>query len=583
MFAGDSRDVALSALIMSHMTHCLSLLNLTTQQPVMYPGPDSIALLRHLPRLSTIPGSDDERDASEKASSSRWLDLCCGSGLHGVAAARSGRAQAVDFVDVNPRALRFALFNACLNRVQAKCNFFLGDLYNALGKESLVTYDAIVANPPCIPVPPPPSGTTTSKLFHEFSADPSGRGDGIIRKIIAGAPRFLRPRIAKARTIDPRAVTARRSIVHEQSLAPILSALEESSGGTEAATVFILRGISGSGKSTVAGRIQHAASKAGRSCTVCSADAYFTDKFTGTYVFNKNALGTAHAECFNVFKNALEPPSMEAFSTHPVVVVDNTNTRKIEYERYVQHADRIGATVHIVEITAPSEDAVMKSDLGGIDFVAMCSSRNVHGAPLSTCAAMYDRWQPDYRAITVPAAPCKTQGDEESVAPGPALQSGVLAVVAELPNPTVFAQSVLRPLLRDKWKFDSSCNPTSASANAGTRIRASVVHDSKPLSVSKYASWRGGMENMMVETKAWKLHLDRSGIHSIANSLIFVGTSLCAQPNTPVSNTKGRDTDCVASEGIDVVTFDTPRTWSVSDAESHRAVAEASRFALSEP
>lgn len=62
------------------------------------------------------------------------LDLCCGSGVQGIAAAalRGGNAL-VTCVDINPRAIRFARFNALLNGLdESRFRAVAGDLYCAL-------------------------------------------------------------------------------------------------------------------------------------------------------------------------------------------------------------------------------------------------------------------------------------------------------------------------------------------------------------------------------------------------------------------------------------------------------------------
>ena len=70
------------------------------EEPVMYIGMDSHGLVQAAPRVSG--------DA--------MLDLCCGSGIQGIIASRY--ANTVTAVDINPRAVRFARFNAQFNGVE---------------------------------------------------------------------------------------------------------------------------------------------------------------------------------------------------------------------------------------------------------------------------------------------------------------------------------------------------------------------------------------------------------------------------------------------------------------------------------
>jgi carbamoyltransferase len=84
-------------------------------------------------------------------------------------------------VDLNPRALRFARFNAALNRV-AHATFVQGDVYEPLGAEQ---YDAIVANPPFVPWPPDDAG-----LLYRGGGP---TGDDVLARIFSGAVTRLEP------------------------------------------------------------------------------------------------------------------------------------------------------------------------------------------------------------------------------------------------------------------------------------------------------------------------------------------------------------------------------------------------------
>lgn len=157
-----------------------------TEEPVMYIGPDSIGLVQHAPRRITsrsrstdiglgeptevirdVAGEAAETDgadvagrgAAERTATSEGqagvgveavLDLCCGSGVQGIAAAalRGGNAH-VTCVDINPRAIRFARFNALLNGLdESRFHAVAGDLYCALRSGSsggIASSDAVPA------------------------------------------------------------------------------------------------------------------------------------------------------------------------------------------------------------------------------------------------------------------------------------------------------------------------------------------------------------------------------------------------------------------------------------------------------
>lgn len=90
--------------------------------------------------------------------------------------------------------------------------------------------------------------------------------------------------------------------------------------------LIILRGISGSGKSTFANLIASP-------CCICCADDYFTDA-DGNYNFDASKLGEAHKQCMNLFDQALK----DDFITN--IVIANTNTKPSDYQYYVDKASK---------------------------------------------------------------------------------------------------------------------------------------------------------------------------------------------------------------------------------------------------
>lgn len=127
-------------------------------------------------------------------------------------------------------------------------------------------------------------------------------------------------------------------------------------------TVTILRGVSGSGKSTYT-------AKNFSTATVCSADLFFLKD--GVYQFDATKLGNAHSWCFRQFEAALQRGDDS-------VVVDNTNTKLWEFKNYVQAAAKYGYEVKVVRLTVD---------------VAVAAARNLHGVPVETVQRMQDRFQ----------------------------------------------------------------------------------------------------------------------------------------------------------------------------------------------
>jgi predicted kinase len=127
--------------------------------------------------------------------------------------------------------------------------------------------------------------------------------------------------------------------------------------------VKIMRGISGAGKSTyVKNNYPHA--------IVCSADSHFMKD--GVYKFNPKELNNAHNSCFVKFRDAVT-------NSEPLVIVDNTNTRIWEFEKYLQLAKELGYSVEVIRLNPDC---------------SLAASRNVHGVPQHAVESMYIRMEP---------------------------------------------------------------------------------------------------------------------------------------------------------------------------------------------
>ena len=109
------------------------------------------------------------------------LDLCSGTGILGLTAARLGaRATAVE---ISRRAVACARVNARLNRLALEV--LRGDLFEPLRGRR---FDLIVSNPPYIPEPP---GNTPRGSARAWDAGPDGRV--FIDRICDRAAEHLRP------------------------------------------------------------------------------------------------------------------------------------------------------------------------------------------------------------------------------------------------------------------------------------------------------------------------------------------------------------------------------------------------------
>jgi len=126
--------------------------------------------------------------------------------------------------------------------------------------------------------------------------------------------------------------------------------------------LVIMRGISGSGKST------HA-KEAYPTAVIASADDTFTS-LLGDYVFDPSQLTTAHVACFCKVDGAL--------GAGKLVVVDNTNTQLWEMSPYVMLANKHGVKFKIVRVECDPKIA---------------AARNTHGVPEEVVLAMAARME----------------------------------------------------------------------------------------------------------------------------------------------------------------------------------------------
>lgn len=140
------------------------------EDPVMYIGLDSRGLVHSAPRKAC----------------GKLLDLCTGSGVQALSGSRYAR-EAVG-VDLNPRAVRFARFNAQLNGID-NARFVLGDLYAPVKGAG---FDIVLANPPFVPSP-----------HGDLGFRDGGRtGEGVLQRIVNEAAAHLNPDGALAIVTD---------------------------------------------------------------------------------------------------------------------------------------------------------------------------------------------------------------------------------------------------------------------------------------------------------------------------------------------------------------------------------------------
>ncbi len=127
-------------------------------------------------------------------------------------------------------------------------------------------------------------------------------------------------------------------------------------------TMFIMQGVPGSGKSTIAKQIIRGADPS-RGCVICSTDDYYMEG--GKYNFRPERTKNHHR---------LNQQRVEGYlESKYSVIVDNTNTMAWEARPYVEMAVKAGIPIVFVRCTGHFP--------------------NVHGVPDEVVARMADRME----------------------------------------------------------------------------------------------------------------------------------------------------------------------------------------------
>ena len=151
---------------------------------------------------------------------------------------------------------------------------------------------------------------------------------------------------------------------------------------------FILRGLSGTGKSTLAETLKSSMNigtigyrrKHNIKAQIFSTDDLFmvwTDEGQ-EYQFDPSKLGEYHAKNL---ENATQFMVEQKDSDISLCIIDNTNTQHWEYEKYVEAAKENGFMVQVITVDWKRED------------IPLYAERNSHGVPEEAIQRMADRWE----------------------------------------------------------------------------------------------------------------------------------------------------------------------------------------------
>lgn len=136
-------------------------------------------------------------------------------------------------------------------------------------------------------------------------------------------------------------------------------------------TLIVIRGLSGSGKSTIASLI----CSGNEDRLMISSDDYFTSE-DGVYSFDFTKLKEAHEWCKSEVASAMD-------EEWGVIVVHNTFTRKWEVDPYLNLASKNAYQVQILSMFD-----------GGLSDLQL-SQRGLHSLPTHQIQKQRNRWEND--------------------------------------------------------------------------------------------------------------------------------------------------------------------------------------------
>ena len=132
-------------------------------------------------------------------------------------------------------------------------------------------------------------------------------------------------------------------------------------------SLFLVRGIPGSGKSTFAKHIWN-------EYAICEADKFFHNKETGEYNFDPSRLKEAHEWCRNEVETKMKDHQVNP-QYYPEIVVSNTFTQEWEMQTYIDLAKKYGYQVTTL---------IIENRHG---------NSNVHNVPAETLDRMRQRFE----------------------------------------------------------------------------------------------------------------------------------------------------------------------------------------------
>jgi predicted kinase len=141
-------------------------------------------------------------------------------------------------------------------------------------------------------------------------------------------------------------------------------------------TLYILRGLPGSGKSTLSKLLKHeliTVHKHPDNIPICSADNFLINT-KGQYEWHPSKLENAHKMCFNLADQNMQ-------NDIDSVIIDNTNTRAYEYGKYIELAKKHKYKVCILTLDC------------SLNNLQKIHKRCIHNVPYRDLLNLKNRWE----------------------------------------------------------------------------------------------------------------------------------------------------------------------------------------------
>ena len=146
-------------------------------------------------------------------------------------------------------------------------------------------------------------------------------------------------------------------------------------------SLIFLRGISGSGKSTVSKFLRDALGPS--NTVICSADNYFIKD--SVYKFDITKVSEAHKDCLESMEAALQTPEIR------YIIVDNTHTRLWHLQAAERTVQKYGAHIHYIDINVPD-----------LAHLLVCLVRQQHNVSKETLLEQWTNWEIHPKSISIP-------------------------------------------------------------------------------------------------------------------------------------------------------------------------------------